>query len=150
MTQRRRRYDLVQRRITATHEAGHACSAVALGLGFTSVDIIRDEGGYGMIRWTPDLWHALQLGYHTDPTVIHLVRRRLVAVFTGDAAQRRVAPWSQWRRDAGSDLVDADNLLQRLIAGPPDYKTQPCLTASRHSIGVKIGTRQTGCASANA
>jgi hypothetical protein len=57
-----RRADLIQARVTAVHEGGHGCTAVALGLRFKMIDIIanKKDNRLGRINWSQDLWRALK------------------------------------------------------------------------------------------
>jgi ATP-dependent Zn protease len=116
-----RRVTAFQDRVTAHHEAGHACTAVELKLKFTKVDIIpSEEDNYaGRIYWLNEIWDQLRAN-HTDPRVIKLVERRIVTILAGGAAQRRYAPRSNWRRGSRTDHMAVDIWLQRLVGGPPD------------------------------
>jgi hypothetical protein len=119
----KRRHDLVQDRITAHHESGHGCAAIALGLKFTSIDIVssQKEHRLGRIDWPQDLWRALNEEFNrSDPNFIDQVRRRIVSTFSGIEAQRRFAPWTDLRHDSSSDRDCADEWIQRLLKGPPD------------------------------
>jgi len=93
----------------------------------------------------------MQDGHHADPRVIDFVERKLVTFMAGMAAQRRFAPWSDWRGDAGytgsgfkawrgkrartrdkCDVRDFNIWLQRLVVGPPDWET--CLPHQRDAF----------------
>jgi hypothetical protein len=120
------RHDLIQRRITSFHESGHGCTAVALGLRFKSISIIPDRSDHslGHIDWGDDFcWRLLrEEGNNKKSHVIDLVQCRIVTNFAGIAAQRRFAPWSDWRHDSSTDRAGADEFFQMLIVGPPDWE----------------------------
>lgn len=124
-----RRAPTADERTTSIHEAGHACAAIALGIEFSTVDIINKKDRRGCIHYITDkgtaahnVWCRLQDGCHKDPAIIAYVERRIVTHFAGTVAQRRYAPNSYWREDASGDLKGSDMYLQRLIAGPPDWE----------------------------
>jgi hypothetical protein len=85
-----RRAALVDDWTTSIHEAGHGSSAVALGLRFTSIDIISSKGQRGGIVWPNDLWKLMQ-EEDRSAHVVDLFQRRITTMFCGIAAQRRVA-----------------------------------------------------------
>ena len=109
-----------EKRITSYHEAGHCCSAVALNLPFTSVDIIPnpDENKLGRILWSyPAEWWSP----NPKPHVIKAIENKQVALLAGAEAQWRFAPYSFWRASGAGDRWMVDRLLRQLIVGPVTY-----------------------------
>jgi hypothetical protein len=96
---------LTDERIASFHEAGHACTCVALRVPFRKVDIIsngdRDGRVYNRKR------HAAFPDDH-DPRVIDLVERAIIVDFAGGIAQRRYAPRSDWAFGMGHDGLEHD------------------------------------------
>jgi hypothetical protein len=116
-----RRIPTTQLHVTAFHESGHVCAAVALKLKFTTVDIIpnEDKGRLGCVHQISDeIWK--RLWDHTNPRVIKLVERQIVVDLAGAAAERRFEPRSNWLHGSKTDRENVDIWLQRLISGPPD------------------------------
>ena len=123
-----RRKSTADERVTAHHEAGHACAAIKLRIAFRKVDIIETKDSRGRIYYgttkrsaAHKIWSQLQNGQHEDSAVIDYVERRIVTHFAGRIAQRRYAPNSYWYEDASSDLKSSNVYLQRLLAGPIDF-----------------------------
>jgi hypothetical protein len=77
------------KRVTAHHEAGHGCAAIALRIPFRSIDIIENDSGSGHI--TP----------RAHKKTVDFIERRCICLFAGPLAQRRYAPSSGWLSDLG-------------------------------------------------
>ena len=110
-----KRYRPVPRRLskqqlqhTATHEAGHACTAIELKDAFTKVEIVGNEKSAGQVHRSskdPEFRRAIRAP-RGDARAVAWIERRIIGLFAGGMAKRRLAPRSDWQWGMGDNGLE--------------------------------------------